>query len=151
MGLGVIASAFSFVKLDPLVQIIRSPPTDPTYQLFAICIWGQVELWIVMIALSIPSVWPLLKPCLEGAKSVASGNRTGRGTARTGLNSNKGAWKKVGTVEVSDPYKMQSLSSNANYSDRQPIYKSDHGGIRATTDVRMTTERREEMYAGSMV
>jgi hypothetical protein len=151
MGLGVIASAFSFVKLEPLSTVVKQVPTDPTYQLFSICIWGQVELWIVMIALSIPSVWPLLKPCLAGVKTVGSGSRTARGTSRTGLNSHKGTWKPVAGGEETDPYKMRSLSSNVSYTEREPFNQGAYGGITATTDVRVTSRRHNDLSPGALV
>ena len=143
MGLGVVASAFSFVKLDLLSQLVKHAPEDPMWQLAILTIWGQVELWIVLIALSIPPIWPLVKPFLA---DVASRVGTGRRTARTGASDDKGDWlpMKDGSIPagMSKPYS----AGGTNKSWNGKYTKDGYGGIPVRTDVTVTSSFREDAH-----
>ncbi|KIM94545.1 hypothetical protein OIDMADRAFT_149274 [Oidiodendron maius Zn] len=144
MGLGLIASAFSFVKLYPLVQIIQHIPEDATYQLSIICIWGYIELWVVLIALSIPPIWPLLKPYF--GEAIANGSwswswtKSRRRYAKGGSSSdNSRDWKSLRSPEESKNQKQPSMSSESG--DGHEFSPNHHGSaIRAKTEIMVTSE-----------
>lgn len=141
MGLGVIASAFSFVKLGPIDELVKHTPTDPTWSVAIVVIWGQVELWIVLIALSIPPIWPLVKPFFhEVSTRLGTKGRTGR----SGLSDNSRDYKLMDKGSV--PYNMHSLSSKAARDGK--MYKSNvhKGGISRTTDVTITSESQSDLF-----
>lgn len=147
MGLGVIASAFSFVKLYPLVKIIQHTPTDATYQLSIICIWGYIELWIVLIALSIPPIWPLLKPYF--GESVASGTwswswtkgKFGKSTGNSSDSSSR-EWKSLKNQDESPLHPRGSPNSQNSYQfESHRSYRGNQSGpIRAKAENVVSSE-----------
>lgn len=72
MGLGLIGSGFSFAKLHLLNDLVNSKPTDPMYSIPILVIWGWIELWLVLVALSVPPLWSLVKPCVMRISSMKS-------------------------------------------------------------------------------
>jgi hypothetical protein len=149
MGLGVVASAFSFVKLYPLVQIIQHEPTDATYQLSIICVWGFIELWIVLIALSIPPIWPLLKPYFGDA--IATGTWSwswtkGRmGKSGNSSDSSSRDWKSLKNSEDSPQQNSYLISPESQHSyeferQRNNYPGGQYGPIRAKTEIVVSSE-----------
>ena len=103
MGLGLIATAMSFVKLHLLDDLVKHTPTDPMYSMPVLVIWGWVELWLVLIALSVPPIWPLVEPVLGGLTDMLDSIR--RQPGRSGYSNTSG-----GSVSYNMPLGHQSKS-----------------------------------------
>ncbi|EPS25418.1 hypothetical protein PDE_00351 [Penicillium oxalicum 114-2] len=59
MGCGVFAGVAALVRTWAASLILGA---DPTYGVGTLFRWGEVEEWIVLITMSIPPVWPLIRP-----------------------------------------------------------------------------------------
>jgi len=122
MGLGVVAGAFGFVKLGPLIKLTKAAPTDAMFDLAIIVIWGQVELWIVLIALSIPPVWPLVKPYVQEISSkIQTRSKSWRSRSdQSKMSGNSRNWKPVQINNHSNgnaPYDMPVIPRRGQNSD----------------------------------
>lgn len=137
MGLGAIASAFSWVKLYQLVELIRQPPLDGTWELPIVVAWGYVENYAVLIALSIPPIWPLLKPYF--ADRITGSSSGSKRPLKGGSGSNNSQeWQPMKSTEEPMSFSLPSMQAHGNYGG----FKLDNNsrGIRTTTEVLVTSQ-----------
>jgi hypothetical protein len=137
MGLGVVAGIFSFVKLHQLLELIQQPPLDGTWELPIIVAWGYVENWAVLIALSIPPIWPLLKPFFPD--SITGSSSGSRRPLKGGSGSdNSREWRLMKSTQEPLSHNMPSMQSHGDHG----MFKSDNNsrGIRTTTEVLVTSQ-----------
>ncbi|KAM0796506.1 hypothetical protein BDR22DRAFT_893191 [Usnea florida] len=71
MAAGVFSAICAIVKTVEVARVVDS--TDRTYDLTPLALWGATEMWMVIIACSIPACWPLVTHLFQKKKSV-SGN-----------------------------------------------------------------------------
>lgn len=88
MGLGLWASAFSFVRLHALAKIELGERQNLTVILLSV--WTTVEMWVVLLTLSIPPVWPLIKPYIRIGSSYGSSYKKHDMASSNGHNNNSG-------------------------------------------------------------
>ncbi|KAI9662267.1 MAG: hypothetical protein M1821_008434 [Bathelium mastoideum] len=62
LGLGVVAAIAAVVRTWASGFLEGE---DASYHLGILFEWGEVEEWLVIIAMSVPPTWPLIKPCYE--------------------------------------------------------------------------------------
>ncbi|KAI9687093.1 MAG: hypothetical protein M1822_002503 [Bathelium mastoideum] len=62
LGLGVVAAIAAVVRTWASGFLEGA---DASYHLGILFEWGEVEEWLVIIAMSVPPTWPLIKPCYE--------------------------------------------------------------------------------------
>ncbi|KAJ5885500.1 hypothetical protein N7495_010010 [Penicillium taxi] len=112
MGCGVFAAASAIVRSWACQFILVEDSTYGTGLLFR---WGEIEEWVVLICMSIPPVWPLLRPITS--KFIASSN----GKSSQGPYTSKGynQFASTGrdltsTVEAPIVTTTISISSNKN-------------------------------------
>ncbi|KAF7717206.1 Uncharacterized protein PECH_004060 [Penicillium ucsense] len=59
MGCGVFAGVAAIVRTWAASLILGE---DPTYGVGILFKWGEIEEWVVLITMSIPPIWPLIRP-----------------------------------------------------------------------------------------
>jgi len=144
MGLGIFAMAGSVVKTVLLKSVGNQG--DYTYNTSFLIIWWTVELYLVIIAASIPTLKPLL------AKNKA----TGTSTAQKSYGLRSFGSRKTGSSRLSDEryglssvfeqgpkYSINSVSENRS-SQEQILHISttdDHNEIRRTMEVSVDVQK----------
>ncbi|KAF2233624.1 hypothetical protein EV356DRAFT_468184 [Viridothelium virens] len=69
LGLGVIASIAAIVRTWASGFLEGA---DASYHLGILFTWGEVEEWLVIIAMSVPPTWPLFKPFCQRFAHIVS-------------------------------------------------------------------------------
>jgi len=144
MGLGIFAMVGSVVKTVLLKSVGNQG--DYTYNTSFLIIWWTIELYLVIIAASIPT----LKPLLTKTKA------TGTSTAQKSYGLRSFSSKKTGSSRLSDEryglssvfeqgpkYSTNSVSDNRS-SQEQILHIStadDHNEIRRTMEVSVDVEK----------
>ncbi|RJE26966.1 hypothetical protein PHISCL_00667 [Aspergillus sclerotialis] len=76
MGLGVFAGVAAIVRSWAAKFVVSE---DSSYGVGTLFLWGEIEEWIVLIAMSVPPVWPLFRPWVQGlVKTATSESRSRR-------------------------------------------------------------------------
>ncbi|KAF2229101.1 hypothetical protein EV356DRAFT_437826, partial [Viridothelium virens] len=79
LSLGIVAAIAAIVRTWATSFLEGE---DASYHLGILFEWGQVEGWLVLIAMSVPPTWPLVKPYYERFGLVSSRNSS-RTTGKT--------------------------------------------------------------------
>lgn len=97
--------------------------TDGVGTLF---LWGEIEEWIVLIAMSVPPVWPLFRPWVQGfTKPTTSKSRSGRYKQEYPYGSSAGGGSAVLPPKVTTTVSISSTTREGTPlpSPRLPISK----------------------------
>lgn len=147
MGLGVIAMVASIIKTVKLQAITSTG--DLTYAMAELAIWWTIEAYLVLLAVSMPSLRPVLK------------SKKGTSRAATAGDSRKGSsfhssWRRIGSSNAADRGSLQGYTeldrikqdsssrttetdpTNGSHSDDSWIRLEDGDGIRKAVTVSVT-------------
>ena len=73
LGLGWFTAVCSALKTYEVKAVENTE--DPTWYLAALLLWGLAEMWVILIASSVPPLWPLMKLCIERFPSNRKGKK----------------------------------------------------------------------------